>query len=345
MKAYQLTGIRQLALREVPDPELRHPTDVLVRVGAVGLCGSDIHYYTTGRIGQMVVEYPFTLGHECAGTVAAVGAAVTSVRIGDRVAIEPAIHCGECDQCLAGRENTCRQNRFLGCPGQLEGSLSEYLVMPQQNCFPLNPQLGLAEATISEPLAIGIYALRQSAMTPEARIGILGLGPIGRTVLWPARHFGCAAAYATDVVDDRCAAGRRAGATWVGNPQRENVVAAILEREPRGLDVVFDCCGKQEALDQAIALLRPGGTLMVIGIPEVDTIRFDPDLLRRKELSIVHVRRQRGCVSDALRLIAQDPDEASGLITHRCSFDDVPAAFDMVAHYRDGVVKAMIELP
>ena len=343
MKAFKLTALREMTLLDAPDPVVRLPTDVLVKLGAVGVCGSDIHYYATGRIGCQVVEYPFTVGHECAGTVIEVGDAVTRVRVGQRVAIEPAMTCGKCDQCRSGRENTCRHNRFLGCPGQAEGSLSEYIVMPQENCFQIDDKLGMGAATVSEPLAIGVYAVRQSGLARKAKIGILGMGPIGRTVLLPALHEGCSAAYCTDKIDERCAAAERAGAAWVGNPRREDVVAAILEREPLGLDIVFECCGQQEALDQAISLLRPGGTLLLIGIPEVDRVSFTPEKMRRKELTLVNVRRQRGCVPAALELIGQRRADVDAMITHHFPFAETDAAFDLVANYRDGVVKAMIE--
>jgi L-iditol 2-dehydrogenase len=343
MKAFPLTGLRAMALGDAPDPQIRRPTDVLIRMGAVGVCGSDIHYYTTGRIGSQVVEYPFTVGHECAGTVVEIGGGVTHVRLGDRIAIEPAMTCGRCDQCCAGRENTCRVNRFLGCPGQAEGSLSEYLVMPEENCFRLNERLSLAEATVSEPLAIAIYAVRLAAFAPGARIGILGLGPIGRTVLLAAQDAHGGPIYATDPIAARCAAAQRAGASWVGNPHTENVVAEILEREPLDLDVVFECCGQQAALDDAVELLRPGGTLSIIGIPEVDEIRFAPEKIRRKELTIKNVRRQRGCVELALTLIAKRQSAIADLITHRFPFAETKTAFDLVADYGDGVVKAMIE--
>jgi L-iditol 2-dehydrogenase len=251
--------------------------------------------------------------------------------------------CGQCDQCCSGRENTCRENRFLGCPGQAEGSLSEYLVMPQENCFHIDDDLGMGEATISEPLAIGIYAVRQSGLAIGAKIGILGMGPIGRVVLWPAMLEGCAAAYCTDKIDERSAAADRAGATWVGNPLREDVVSEILAKAPLGLDIVFECCGQQEALDQAVQLLRPGGTLMIIGIPEVDRISFDPGLVRSKEITTINVRRQCGCVQAALDMIDKHPAEVDAMITHRFPFSASKAAFDTVADYRDGVVKAMIE--
>ena len=215
--------------------------------------------------------------------------------------------------------------------------------MPQQNCFHIDDDMGMGEATISEPLAIGIYAVRRSGLARGQRIGILGMGPIGRTVLMPARLEGCAAAYCTDKIDERCAAADRAGATWVGNPLREDVVARILAAEPDGLDVVFECCGEQEALDQAVELLKPGGKLMIIGIPEVDQIVVQPHKMRSREATTMNVRRQCGCVEAALDMVAQRQVEVDALITHRFPFAETKAAFDTVAGYHDGVVKAMIE--
>jgi L-iditol 2-dehydrogenase len=129
MKSAKLTGIREIELLEVPDPKIINSTDVLIKMTTVGVCGSDMHYFTTGRIGDQVVAYPFTIGHEGAGIVENVGSDVTRVKPGDRIAIDPAMPCGQCDQCKAGRSHTCRKLRFLGCPGQAEGCLSEYIVI------------------------------------------------------------------------------------------------------------------------------------------------------------------------------------------------------------------------
>ena len=343
MRSFQLTDIRGMELREVPDPVIENPTDVIIRMGAVGVCGSDIHYYTTGRIGGQVVDYPFAVGHECAGTVVEVGSEVSHVTVGDRVAIEPAMTCGHCDQCQAGRENTCRNNRFLGCPGQAEGSLSELLLMPEHNCFHIDPDMTMAEATISEPLAIAIYAVKQAQLNPGEPIGILGMGPIGRTVMLAAMDAGCGDVYASDKIDARCQATKSAGAAWVGNPTEEDVVAEVLEQVPLGLDVVFECCGQQDALDNAVELLRPGGKLIFIGIPEVDLISFKPEQVRRRELTIINIRRQRDCVQPALDLIAKHRQAVNDLVTHEFEFNESKEAFDMVADYRDGVVKAMIQ--
>jgi L-iditol 2-dehydrogenase len=343
VKAFQLTAIREMELFEVPDPEIRESTDVLIKMGAVGVCGSDIHYYTTGRIGSQVVEYPFTVGHECAGTVLEVGPEVDHVQVGDRVALEPAMPCGHCDQCESGRENTCRNNKFLGCPGQAEGSLSELLVMPQENCFKIKDSLGLSEATVSEPLAIAIYAIRQAALESREQVGILGMGPIGRTVQMAAIYEGCESIYCTDNIAERCVASVEAGANWAGNPTQQDVVAEVLERAPLGLDVVFECCGQQDAITQAVEMLRPGGKLVLIGIPEVDSISFRPERIRRKELTLINIRRQRECVQPALDVIYECPADVDHMITHRFTFDQTKEAFDLVADYQDGVVKAMIE--
>ena len=343
MKSFKLSALHTLELREVPAPTLQQDTDVLIKMGAVGVCGSDLHYYTTGRIGDQVVEYPFAVGHECAGTVLEVGSQVSTVAEGDRVAIEPSLSCGTCDQCRTGRENTCRHNLFLGCPGQVEGALSELLVMPETNVFRVADDFDFGAATFSEPLAIGVYTVQQSALEREHAIGILGMGPIGHSVMLPAVDMGCRAIYCTDKVDYRCQAACEAGATWAGNPSREDVVAEILAREPAGLDIVYECCGQQEALDQAIELLKPGGLLMIVGIPECDTVNFPPHLMRRKELTMMNVRRQRGCVPAALELIARHQAKVNNLLTHHFAFAETEAAFDLVEHKRDGVIKAIIE--
>lgn len=345
MQAFKLTALRHLTLMEVPAPEIRNATDVLIKMARVGVCGSDVHYYETGRIGSQVVQYPFTVGHEGAGVVAAVGPAVTRVKTGDRIAVEPAMPCHACDQCRAGRPHTCRRLRFLGCPGQAEGCLSEYLVMPEASCFPIPGGMTLDEAALSEPLAIGAYAVKQSVPMAGAKIGILGAGPIGLSVLMPALAQGAATAYVTDKIAARLAVARRAGAAWTGNPLESDIVQEIAAAEPLLLDAVFECCGDQAAADQALRLLKPGGKLMLIGIPPtLEKYGFSVDLMRRKEICIQNVRRQNHCVQTALDLIRDRVFDVTLMLTHRFPFRDTPRAFDLVAGYRDGVVKAMIDI-
>jgi L-iditol 2-dehydrogenase len=338
-----LTGIRQMEMRETPMPVIERDTDVLIKMKRLGVCGSDIHYYTTGRIGSQIVSYPFPVGHEGAGQVEQVGPSVTHVKPGDFVAIEPAMPCWKCDQCLAGRPHTCRNLKFLGCPGQANGCLSEFIVMPETSCMPLPENLTLDHACISEPLAIGVYAVHQSVPMMNTTIGILGFGPIGMSVLLPALAMGAKRAYVTDKIDARLQLAKKSGAGWTGNPNESNIVEEIRRQEPLLLDVVFECCGQQEAMDQAVELLKPGGKLMIIGIPEFDTWRFSTNEIRRKEITIQNVRRQNNCAEEALEIIANATVNVDTMVTHRFPFERTKEAFDLVAGYKDGVMKAMID--
>ncbi|MBN1817133.1 MAG: alcohol dehydrogenase catalytic domain-containing protein [Sedimentisphaerales bacterium] len=344
MKAQVLTGIRQMKMVQVEPPAIRKDTDVLLKIDMVGVCGSDVHYYETGRIGSQVVSYPFRVGHECAATVVEVGSAVTRVKPGDMVVIEPAVVCHECDQCLAGRENTCRKLKFLGCPGQLEGCLCEYLVMPQECCFPTHGKLTPQQAVMCEPFAIGVYSVQQSGIQAGQCAAILGAGPIGLSCLAAARARDVQTVFMTDKIDARVEVARKAQATWAGNPDTEDIVAVIQKQQPGGIDVVYECCGQQEAIDQALELLKPGGTLMLVGIPRQDRISFQIDQLRRKEITVINVRRQNDCPQKAIDLVASGRADVDFMVTHHFSFDRSKEAFDLVASYADGVVKAMIHL-
>ena len=338
-----LTGIRQMEMMNVPDPAIVNDNDVLIKLGVIAVCGSDVHYYVSGKIGSQVVQYPFPVGHECAGVVEKVGNAVKTVKPGDRIAIEPAMHCGKCDQCLAGRPHTCRNIKFLGCPGQANGSLSEYIVMPESSCYPIPEHMSLDEAAISEPLAIGLYAVKQSIDMKNAKVGILGFGPIGMSVLLSAKAYGAEDFFVTDKVNDRLKTAEAEGANIVGNPDNEDIVKKIKQQEQLGLDVVFECCGQQDAIYNAVNLLKPGGKIMIIGIPEFDTWHFPVDKLRHKEISIVNVRRQNHCVDETLELLASGKVDVSRMPTHRFKFEDTKKAFDLVDNYEDGVMKAMVD--
>jgi len=343
MKAMMLTGIRQMEMKDIPEPVLVKPTDVKIRMSVLGICGSDIHYYTQGQIGSQVVEYPFTLGHEGAGVVVETGQSVKRVKPGDLIAIEPAMPCRECDQCLAGRHHTCRKLRFLGCPGQAEGCLMEYIVMPEESCFPLTGRLTPDHGSISEPLAIGVYAVKKSGGIKDLKIGIFGYGPIGMSVMLAAKAEGAESFYVTDKIDQRLSVALKEGASGIINPLNEDVVEKIRDNTQLGLDVVFECCGQQEAFDQAIAVLKPGGSLIVVGIPEFDRWSMNVETTRRKEISLQFIRRQVDCVEAALEMMESGKISVANMVTHRFPFDKTKEAFDLVADYSDGVMKAMID--
>jgi L-iditol 2-dehydrogenase len=202
--------------------------------------------------------------------------------------------------------------------------------------------MSFTEAAISEPLAIGVYAVKQSIPMEGAKVGILGFGPIGMSVLLPAKAYGADTFYVTDKIDGRLELAKEVGASWTGNPDKIDVAESINREEKMQLDVVFECCGQQDAVDNALEILKPGGKLMLIGIPEEDKICFKMDLMRRKEITVVNVRRQIHCVQEALDLIADGRVDVSKMATHNYSFKDTKTAFDLVEGYQDGVMKAMI---
>ncbi len=343
MKAVVLTGIRQMELVETAEPRIRNDTDVLLKIEAIGICGSDVHYYETGRIGSRVVEYPYIIGHECAATVKATGKAVSRVKLRDRVVVEPAVSCHKCDQCAQGRENTCRNLRFLGTPGQSDGCFCEYIVMPEESCYPVNEKFTFEQAVLCEPFAIGVYSVQQAALPEKADIAILGSGPIGLSCLAAAQTEQAGRIYMTDKIKERTEIAKRAGAFWIGNPTQEDIVKAILERQDLGLAVVFECAGQQETLDEAVELLKPGGRLVIVGIPREERVWFAIDEIRRKEITVVNIRRQRNCTQKAIDLIVSGEVKIDFMVTHRFSFGRTEEAFDMVAGYHDGVLKALIE--
>jgi L-iditol 2-dehydrogenase len=342
MKAVQLTGIRSLTISDVSTPYISQTDDVLIRMNCVGICGSDVHYYCEGRIGNQVVEYPFTIGHEGAGTVVGTGSGVTRVRVGDRIAIDPAVFCGTCDQCVAKRENTCRNLLFLGCPEQLSGCLSEFLVMPERCCFPIPQTMSFEQASLSEPLAIGLYAVEQAAPSPNAAVAILGMGPIGLSVNHALFARGITKIYSTDILDYRIAFAKTLRPLYCGHAVTDNIVKEVSKREPLLCDTVFECCGKKEAILQGIELLKPGGTLTIIGIPEVDDIAFPLHALRRKEITIKNIRRQNLCTQKAITALGDKSIRMDFLVTHHFALHQAKEAFDLVADHRDGVIKAMI---
>ncbi len=334
-----------MEIREMPDPQITAPNEVLLRIDAVGVCGSDVHYYTTGAIGSQKIEYPWTVGHECAGTVLEVGSTVSGLSAGQRVAIDPLKTCGVCDQCLAGREHTCRNQAFLACPGQLPGALAEFIVMPERCCFSVPDSMNDDEVTIVEPLSIGLYATTLAPDNPPKRTVILGSGPIGLSVLLCLRATGTEEIYVTDLLPERLEIATAMGATWTGRHPTQDIVAEILDRTELGVDCVFECAGQQETLDQCAPLLRPGGTLLAVGIPELDRVSFCPDVMRRKEIRVQNVRRQNGCVQASIDLISSEKVDVMPMVTHHFDLAGSRDAFEMVADYRDGVIKAIVNVP
>ena len=342
MKAAVLTGVRTVEIRDVPLPRLESPDDVLLRTAVAGLCGSDLHYFTHEKIGREAVPYPVIVGHECAAVVEAVGPAVKKVKPGDRVAVEPSISCGTCDLCLAGRANLCRRIAFLGHPGEKDGCLAEFFVMPERCCLAIPPEMTMSEAMLAEPLSIAVHALGLAGGTPGRAIAVLGSGPIWLSVVLAAKAAGVAEVLATDIVEARVEAARRAGAAWSANAATADVVGAILARHPQGLEAVFECSGDQAAVEQAVDIVRPGGRIFQIGIPLTETIHYQAAKLRRREIAIQNVRRQNRCLDRAIALVAMKVVPVAWMASHSFPLAETGRAFAMAADRTDGILKAAV---
>jgi L-iditol 2-dehydrogenase len=332
-----------LEVVEAAEPGLRRDDEVLLRVDVVGICGSDVHTYSYGQIGGAKATFPWILGHECAATVLEVGSAAGGIKVGQRVAVDPLIPCNRCDQCLAGRKHTCRNQKFLASPGQAPGALVERLVMPEECCHPIPDSVTAVQAALVEPLAIGLHA-RNLAGLRGGSAAILGSGPIGLCVLLALKNAGATRVFVTDLIDARLELARRLGADATHRGDRGDVLAQAARMAPEGMDCVFECAGKPETIDQGIAMLKPAGRLLLVGIPDDERIAFDIHLARRRELVLQNVRRQNRCLQPAIELVAEGKVDVRPLATHHFELTQAQEAFETVAEYRDGVVKAMIHV-
>ena len=343
MRVTRLHGIGDIRLEDVPRPA-PGPGEVLLKVASVGVCGSDVHYYVDGRIGDQVVTDPIMMGHEFSAWVAGLGAGVKSPEIGELVAVEPAIPCGECESCLHGHPNICPDVRFCGTP-PIDGVFGEYTVMPAENCFVLPEAIGPEEGAMLEPLGIAIHTVDLAHLKPGQTIAVLGAGPIGLLTAAVAKAAGASLIYMTEPLDSRRQFALDYVADVVLNPDETDVVAEILRMTGgRGVDVAFEAAGATETPDQAAAVARPGGKVIVVGIPSDDRMTMTASTVRRKGLTIKLVRRMKHTYPRAIRLVETGMVDVKPLVTHLFPLERIAEAFEMLVAYDDGVLRAVIQV-
>jgi len=343
MRAARLHGIRDVRLEDLPRPA-PGPGEVLLNVAAVGVCGSDVHYYLDGRIGDQIVTAPIIMGHEFSARVAGFGAGVEGLEMGSLVAVDPAIPCGACETCQQGHPNLCPDVLFCGTP-PVDGVFAEYTVKPAENCFPLPDGFGPAEGAMLEPLGIALHTVDLAHLKPGQTVAVLGAGPIGLLTAAVARACGARAIYMTEPLAYR----RRFAVDYVAdaalNPDETDVAAEILRLTGgRGVDVAFEAAGAPDTPDQAAAVTRPGGKVIVAGISPDDTLAFTASPVRRKGLTIKLVRRMKHTYPRAIGLVQTGMVDVKSLVTHLLPLERIADAFDMVAGYEDGVLRAVIEV-
>jgi L-iditol 2-dehydrogenase len=344
MKSMQLVARERVELRWMPDPAEPGPGEVTVRVRAVGLCGSDLHYYLEGGCAGYPAVYPMVLGHEPAGEVIAAGAGVEHLRPGVRVAIEPAITCGHCEYCLRGRHNLCENVRFMGGL-QIPGLLREYATIPANNAAAIPPGMSYPEATVIEPLAVILHAMELTRLEPGETVAVMGAGPIGLLSVAMARLGGAGKVIVADRIAPRLSLAREMGADVAVDISREPVVDAILDLTGgRGAHLIIDAAGKPDSLNPAFRAARPGGRIVLIGIPSDSVTGIDLHAAMNREVTLHPLRRSNRNDHTAMHLIASGKIPAGRLVTHRFDLDHADRAFKTVAAYADGVAKAVVEL-
>jgi L-iditol 2-dehydrogenase len=333
MIALRLHDVRDVRVHEEPvrEPE---PDELLLRVTAVGLCGSDLHWYAEGAIGDAVLEQPLVLGHESVAVVE------NGPRAGERVAVDPAIPCGRCGPCLDGDEHLCVAGRFAG-HGATDGALRQLIPWPERLLHLLPDSVSDAEAALLEPLGVALHALELGRVGPGASTGVCGCGPLGLLLVQALRLAGADVVVATDPLAHRAEAARALGATNALQTRRAG--AEILPARLRqGLDVAFDVSGDDDAVATAIDTLRPGGMLVLVGIPSVDRTSFTASVARRKELTIALCRRMRSRdLERAIALARRGDVELASLVTERFPLTRGPEAFAALSERRG--LKVVVE--
>jgi len=342
MRCVAIVAPNRMELQEadVPAPG---PGEVLIQVKAVGVCGSDLHFFV-GRL-QKEITYPYVVGHEFSGVVAAVGPGSEGIELGARVACAPDRPCGECEWCRKGETNVCPNVRFAGSHGY-PGCLCDYYVVHSSQVYPIADSVGFVEASICEPMAIGLHVV-ENIVRPAGgeSYAIMGAGPDGLAILTAARINGASSIFVSDLLPERLAAAAKIGADEVCNVAEQDFEQLVLDRtDNRGVDAAIEAAGAVPAIQQIFRIAAIHGRGVVLGIPPVDSIEVDMTAARRRELTVTWARRTVNKYARALELIKQGVLDTDTVITHRFPLEQAQTAFEYVRDRRDGVLKAVITL-
>lgn len=343
MIAAELIAARQFRLVEAPQRE-PGPGEIQVRVKSVGICGSDLHYYFEGGIGDTSCVFPMVLGHEPSGEVLRAGAGVTGWGAGDRAILEPALYCYHCEFCMAGKHNVCEHLRFLSTPSD-PGFFREIVNLPTTNVIPLPPPLSFEAGTLCEPLAVVMHSMKFADPRPGETVALFGAGPIGLLTLSVLKLSAAGRVYVVEPVAHRRELALQLGADAVIDPKAGDVVREIRRATGgRGVDMAIDCAAKGGSMNHALFVTRNAGRVVYTGIPSEMVVPMEFHEMRRKELAIYNVRRSNHETHLAMRLLVEHPERFLPILTHQRPMERIAEAFDMLEHYDDGAAKVTIRV-
>lgn len=349
MKAWQWQAPEKLGLVDLPRP-VPEKHEALIRVEAVGVCGSDIHYFLEGAIGENRLTSPVVLGHEYAGIVEEVGAEANPELVGRRVAVEPGIPCRRCEWCVKGRYNLCTSLFFPGGPGS-DGAVCEYIAVDHEFCFPLPEGISAGTAAMVEPAAVAVHTAYLAQLRPGDTAAVFGLGIIGLLTARMLQICGASRVYCVDVLPYRVAAAKRYGLQDVFCSEKgslkEGGARAIdwiqEQTKGRGCDVSFDCTNSADGMGLACGAARRGGRVVLTGISGNEMDLLPVSIARRRELCLQWCRRFVHNYPVTIDYILSGALDVDSLITHVFSFEEAPEAFALTSAYGDDVLKASIE--
>jgi D-xylulose reductase len=330
--SFVLNSIKSVAFEDRPIPSLKSPTDVLIRIGITGICGSDVHYWQHGSIGPFILKAPMVLGHESAGTIVQCGSAVSSLKVGDRVALEPGIPCRGCKFCKAGTYNLCTDMKFAATP-PYDGSLAKFYVLPEDFCVKLPENVSLEEGALVEPLSVGVHVCKLANITAGDKVVVFGAGPVGLLAAATARAFGAAEVVVVDISEQRLKFAGEYAATGTYDARKGDVRAnadGIKEQFgwTFGADKVIEASGAEPSIQTAVFVLRAGGTMVQAGMGK-DVVAFPIVEAAAKELVVKgSFRYAAGDYELAVKLVAEGKVDVMKLVTGRYDFKDAEKAFE-----------------
>lgn len=330
MRASILQRQGEMTMETLSVPELA-ADQVLVKVAAVGVCGSDVHYYEHGRIGDYVVDHPLILGHELSGRIAAVGSAVDPARVGNRVAVEPQRPCRKCKQCKAGRYNLCPDIEFYATP-PIDGAFAEYVTIQADFAYDIPDTVSDEAAALIEPLSVGLWACERAEIKPGSRVLIAGAGPIGIIAAQAARAFGATDIYITDIAEDRLAFALDHGATHALNAKTDSV-------EGLGVDAFIDASGAPQAVRSGIKAVGPAGRVILVGLGG-DDVELPVSYIQNREIWLSGVFRYANTWPLAIQLIADGKVDLDILVTGKFALAEAEEA--LKAGKQPGQLKAIV---
>ena len=343
MKTAVMTELKKVEIQERPVPVPKE-NEVLVKVEYVGICGSDLHYFESGRIGDFVVEYPFVLGHEAGGTVVEVGANVKNLKVGDRVAMEPGKTCGTCEFCKQGKYNLCKDVIFFATP-PVDGVFQEYVAHEANLCFKLPDNVSTMEGALIEPLAVGFHAANQGGAHAGQTAVVMGAGCIGLVSMMALKAEGVSRVYVVDIMQKRLDKALELGADGVINSREKDAVQTILDlTDGLGCDLVIETAGTEITTRQAIEMAQKGANIVLVGYSKSGEMTLPMSLALDKELTFKTVFRYRHIYPMAIDAVASGKINLKGIVTNIFDFDDIQNAMDKSISDKANIVKAVVKI-